>query len=91
MPLADAAQFLWWDASSTTLNSAAVTYTITTSTDDTITASGGTPFPNTWLDGNVIKCLSTTGSDTGVTGLIKTAGNNTVVVTHLCPVHGRGG
>lgn len=78
-------QLLWWDESSTTLNSAGVTYTITTSTDNTVTASGGTPFPSTWLDGNVVKCLSTTGSDTGKYGLIKTAGNNTVFVTHLNP------
>ena len=86
-PAAVDGEFLlkWWDEDSTTLNSGVITYTITTSTDDTITASGGTPLPNTWLDGNVIKCLNTTGSDTGVTGLIKTAGNNTVVVTHLSP------
>ena len=82
---ADAFELKWWDEDSTTLNSGVITYTITTSTDDTITASGGTPLPSTWLDGNVIKCLSTTGSDTGVTGLIKTAGTNTVVVTHLSP------
>jgi hypothetical protein len=82
---AHAFELKWWDEDSTTLNSGVITYTITTSTDDTITASGGTPLPNTWLDGNVIKCLTTTGSDTGVTGLIKTAGNNTVVVTHLSP------
>ena len=82
---ADAFELKWWDEDSTTLNSGVMTYTITTSTDDTITATGGTPMPNTWLDGNVIKCLSTTGSDTGVTGLIKTAGTNTVVVTHLSP------
>jgi len=74
-----------WDTGSTTLNSGVITYTITTSTDDTITASGGTPLPSTWLDGNIIKCLSTTGSDTGVSGLIKTAGNNTVVVVHYSP------
>ena len=82
---AHAFELKWWDADSTTLNSGVITYTITTSTDDTITASGGTPLPSTWLDGNVIKCLETTGSDTGVHGLIKTAGNNTVVVTHLSP------
>jgi len=82
---ADAFELKWWDEDSTTLNSGVITYTITTSTDDTITASGGTPLPSTWLDGNVIKCLSTTGSDTGVIGLIKTAGNNTVVVVHYSP------
>ena len=81
----DAFELKWWDEDSTTLNSGVITYTITTATDDTITASGGTPMPNTWLAGNVIKCLSTTGTDTGVTGLIKTAGTGTVVVTHLSP------
>ena len=75
----------WWDEDSTTLRSNGVTYTITTSTDDTVTASGGTPFPNTWLDGNVVKCLSTTGSDSGKVGLIQTAGNNTVFVTWESP------
>jgi len=82
---AHAFELKWWDEDSTTLQSDLVTYTITTATDDTVTASGGTPFPNTWLDGNVVKCLKTTGSDTGVYGLIKTAGNNTVFVTHLSP------
>ena len=81
----DAFQLKWWDEDSTTLNSGVITYTITTSTDDTITASGGTPLPSTWLDGNVIKCLETTGTDTGVSGLIKTAGDNTVVVVHYSP------
>lgn len=78
-------QLKWWDVEDATLNSGVITYTITTSTDDTITASGGTPLPSTWLDGNVIKCLSTNGTDTGVSGLIKTAGNDTVVVVHYSP------
>ena len=78
-------QLKWWDESSTTLWSAGVTYTVTVSTDNTVTASGGTPFPNTWLDGNVVKIITTTGSDTGKYGLIQTAGNNTVFVTWGAP------
>ena len=74
----------WWDEASTTLRSSVCTYTITTSTDDTVTATTSV-FPNTWLDGNVVKCLTTSGSDTGAYGLIKTAGNNTAFVTHLSP------
>ena len=76
----------WWDeVKPPTLRSTAVTTTITTSTDNTITASGGTPFPNTWLDGNVIRCTKSSNYNTGTYGLIKTAGNNTVLVTHLAP------
>ena len=74
----------WWDEDSTTLMSGGCTYTITAATDNTVTATTNV-FPNTWLDGNVVKCLKTTGSDWGKYGLIKTAGNNTAFVTHLAP------
>lgn len=73
----------WWDEASETTAARGVTYTITTSTDDTVTSTGN--FANTWLDGNVVKCLDTTGSDSGKYGLIKTAGNNNAFVTHLSP------
>lgn len=81
---ANAFELKWWDEDSTTLLVRQCTYTITTSTDDTVTATASV-FPSTWLDGNVVKCLKTTGTDTGVYGLIKTAGNNTAFVTHLSP------
>jgi hypothetical protein len=74
----------WWNEGSRTTEAIGVTYTITDSTDDTVTATTNA-FPNTWLDGNVVKCEKTTGSDTGKYGLIKTAGNNTAFVTHLMP------
>ena len=77
-------QLKWWDESSNTTEAIGVTYTVTVSTDNTVTCVGNN-FPNTWLDGNVVKCLKTTGSDTGKYGLIKTAGNNTAFVTHLAP------
>jgi hypothetical protein len=73
----------WWDENSATVTAYDITYTITTSTDDTITSAGN--FPSTWVDGYVIKCLKTTGSDTGKYGLIQTAGNDNAVVTHLSP------
>jgi hypothetical protein len=76
----------WWDETKPpTLRSTGVTTTITTSTDNTITASGGTPFPNTWLDGNVIKSTASTNANATKYGLIQTAGNNTVVVTWGSP------
>jgi hypothetical protein len=74
----------WWDENDKTLRTSVCTYTVTVSTDNTVTATASV-FPNTWLDGNVVKCLTTTGSDTGKYGLIKTAGNNTAFVTHLAP------
>lgn len=74
----------WWDEGTRTTEARDITYTVTVSTDNTVTATTSA-FPNTWLDGNVVKCLSTTGSDTGKYGLIKTAGNNTAFVTHLAP------
>jgi hypothetical protein len=76
----------WWDeVEPPTLRSNVVTTTITTSTDNTITASGGTPFPNTWLDGNVIKCTKSSNYNHGVYGLVQTAGNDTVLVTWGAP------
>lgn len=81
---ANAFELKWWDESSTTLRSSVCTYTVTVSTDNTVKATANV-FPNTWLDGNVVKCLTTTGSDTGKYGLIKTAGDNDEFVTHLAP------
>ena len=74
----------WWDENSTTLRSSVCTYTVTVSTDNTVKATTNV-FPNTWLDGNVVKCLTTSGTDTGKYGLIKTAGDNDEFVTHLAP------
>ena len=79
----DAFQLKWWDEDNPTTILKSATYTITTSTDDTITSNGN--FSNAWADGNVIKCLKTTGSDWGVYGLIQTAGDNNAVVIHLSP------
>lgn len=81
--VSDAFTLLWWDEDNATTIVKGVTYTITTSTDDTVTSTGN--FTNAWADGNVCKCLKTTGSDAGVYGLIKTAGNNNAFVTHLSP------
>jgi hypothetical protein len=75
----------WWDeAQPPTLYARAITYTNTVSTDNTVTATTSA-FPSTWIDGNVVKCLKTTGSDTGKYGLIQTAGNNTRFVTWGAP------
>ena len=74
----------WWNEMDSTLVARNITYTVTTSTDNTVKATTNV-FPNTWLDGNVVKCLRTTGSDTRVYGLIKTAGDNDEFVTHLAP------
>lgn len=73
----------WWSEASLTTQSIGVTYTVSTSTDNTVTSTGN--FANTWLDGNVCKCLKSTGVAGGVYGLIKTAGNNNAFVTHLAP------
>lgn len=80
---AHAFELKWWDEDNPTTSVGGITYTVTTDTDDTITSNGN--FASAWADGNVIKCVKTTGSDTGVYGLIKTAGNNNAVVVHLSP------
>ena len=80
---ADAFELKWWNEDSPTTVVGGITYTITTSTDDTVTSTGS--FASAWADGNVAKCLKTTGSDKGVYGLIKTAGNNNAIVIHLSP------
>jgi hypothetical protein len=80
---AHAFELKWWDEDNPTTTLRLATYTITTSTDDTVTSTGN--FASAWADGNVAKCLKTTGSDTGVYGLIKTAGNTNAFVTHLSP------
>lgn len=73
----------WWDEGTRTTESMGVTYTIATSTDQTVTATG--KFANTWLDGNVAKCERSTGSSATKYGLIKTAGDNDKFVVHLTP------
>lgn len=79
----DAFTLLWWDEDTPAVKLRGATYTITTSTDDTITSTGN--FASTWADGKIAKCLKTTGTDNGVYGLIKTAGNNDAFVVHLSP------
>jgi hypothetical protein len=74
----------WWNEDSTTLRARNITYSIAESTDDTVTATTSV-FPSTWLDGNVVKCLYTSGSDGGKYGLIQTAGNDTAFVTWGAP------
>lgn len=77
----DAFQLKWWDEDNPTTVVKGVTYTVTNSTDDTVTSTGN--FTSAWADGNVAKCLKTTGSDATKVGLIKTAGNNNAFVCHL--------
>ena len=72
----------WW-AEDTTIDLLAKTYSVATSGDDTITSTGN--FPDTWLDGNVVKIGETTGSDKNTHGLIKTAGNTNAIVIHGSP------
>lgn len=74
----------WWDEDSPTLVASSITYTVTVSTDNTVTATTNA-FPSTWIDGNVVKCIATTGSDKGKYGLIQTEGNNTRFVTWGAP------
>jgi hypothetical protein len=82
---ADAMLLKWWDEDSTTLVANGITWTVTTSTDNTVTATTSA-FPNTWLDGNVVKCVyDNAATNTKLYGLIKTAGNDTRFVTHLAP------
>jgi hypothetical protein len=75
----------WWDKDSTTLQVRGCTYTITLVSSDHNVKATTNVFPSTWLDGNVVKCVDTTGSDTGKYGLIKTAGDNDEFVVHLAP------
>lgn len=80
----DAFQLKWWDEDDNDLDSGLCTYTVTVSTDNTVTATTNV-FPNTWVDGAVVKCIHTTGSDASKYGLIQTAGNNTAFVTWGAP------
>ena len=73
----------WWDEKTPAVSKRGITYTVTTSTDDTVTSTGN--FTSAWAAGKVAKCLKTTGSDSGVYGLIKTIGNNDRFITHLSP------
>jgi len=73
----------WWNEGTRTTAGGGLTYTIATSTDQTVTSTGN--FANTWLDGNVVKCERTTGVSAPNYGLIKTAGNNDAFIVHLTP------
>lgn len=68
----------WWDEDNPAVVTGPISYVVSTATDDTITAAG--KFPNTFLDGAVVKCLKTTGLDSGVYGLIQTAGSTNAIV-----------
>ena len=76
----------WWDERTPpTLTARNITWTVTTSTDNTVTATTSA-FPNTWLDGNVVRCIKdSVSTNNRIYGLIKTAGNDTAFVTHLAP------
>jgi hypothetical protein len=76
----------WWDEADTTLRSGICTYTIDLVSADHHVKATSNVFPSTWLDGNVVKCLETTGSDEGKYGLIKTAGDNDEFTVHLIPL-----
>jgi hypothetical protein len=82
---ADAFELKWWDEDSTTLDSGVCTYTTDLVSADHHVKATSNVFPSTWLDGNVVKCLETNGSDTGKIGLIKTAGDNDEFTVHLIP------
>lgn len=82
----DAFTLLWWNEDSPTLTARGITYTNTLVSADHVVTATTSAFPNTWLDGNVVKCLKTTGSDATKYGLIKTAGNNTAFTVHLIPL-----
>jgi hypothetical protein len=83
----DAFQLLWWDeVQPATLHAEQVTYTNALVSADHVVTATTNAFPSTWLDGNVVKCLKTTGSDSSQYGLIKTAGNNTAFTVHLIPL-----
>lgn len=58
------------------------TYTGTISGNDTLTISGGTLLPSTIVDGSVFELVRSTGAAANLNkpALVKTAGNNTVVV-----------
>lgn len=75
----------WWNEMDSTLTARNITYTNTLVSADHVVTATTSAFPSTWLDGNVVKCLRTTGSDTRSYGLIKTAGNNTAFTVHLIP------
>ena len=75
----------WWNPDSTTLNSGVCTYTTDLVSADHHVKATSNVFPSTWLDGNVVKCLETTGSDKNKHGLIKTAGDNDEFTVHLIP------
>jgi hypothetical protein len=75
----------WWDEGDTTLRTSVCTYTIDLVSADHHVKATTNVFPTTWLDGNVVKCLSTSGSDAGKYGLIKTAGDLDEFTAHLIP------
>jgi len=75
----------WWNEATPTLVARNITWTVTTSTDNTVTATTSA-FPSTWLDGNVVRCLRDSASTNNrIYGLIQTAGNDTRFVTWGAP------
>jgi len=82
----------WWDETQPpTLHAEKITYTNTLVSADHVVTATTSAFPSTWADGNVVKCLKTTGADSAKYGLIKTAGNNTAFTVHLIPFTVEGG
>lgn len=56
------------------------TTTGTITSTDTLTISGGTIMPSAVVDGSVIEIIRTSGVNINIPALVKTAGNDTVVV-----------
>jgi hypothetical protein len=76
----------WWDERTPpTLQVRNCTYTIDLVGSDHHVKATTNVFPTTWLDGNVVRCITTTGSDTRKYGLIKTAGDLDEFTVHLIP------
>jgi len=87
----DTATMYYWDTSDTiaagcdSTTDQTVTGTITGT--DTLTISGGTLLPSTITDGSIFEITYSTGAvaNVGKPMVVKTAGNNTVVVIHKIP------
>jgi len=75
----------WWNEATPTLTARNITYSNTLVGSDHVVTATTSAFPSTWADGNVVRCLKTSGSDTRKYGLIKTAGNDTAFTAHLIP------
>lgn len=86
---ADAATFYYWDESDTITTGVGehggVNGTITG--NNTLTMDSGTLLPSTITDGSIFEIVASNGStdNVGKPMVVKTAGNNTVVVIHKIP------